>query len=109
MVAADRFKTPYRNKTRGSQNNFQDKLIVKMKLSCFFIASACAQGDLFADDMLKSDFYGPISDEYQVKVPKPNDAQCCSTLKVNISPYFHASFTPISHHFPPDPNGLTDL
>ena len=53
-----------------------------MKLSCFFVASACAQVDLFADDMLKSDFYGPISDEYQVKVPKPNDVECCSTLKV---------------------------
>ena len=66
-----------------------------MKLSCFFIASACAQGDLFADDMLKSDFYGPISDEYQVKVPKPNDAQCCSTLKVIISPYFHTDLTRI--------------
>jgi len=53
-----------------------------MKLSCFFIASACAQGDLFADDMLKSDFYGPISDEFQVKVQKPNDVECCSTLKL---------------------------
>ena len=65
---------------------FQDKLIAKMKLSCFFIASASAQIDLFADDMLKSDFYGPISDEYQVKVQKPNDVQCCSTLKVNFRP-----------------------
>ena len=65
---------------------FQDKLIAKMKLSCFFIASASAQIDLFADDMLKSDFYGPISDEYQVKVQKPNDVQCCSTLKVIFRP-----------------------
>ena len=65
---------------------FQDKLIAKMKLSCFLIASASAQVDLFADDMLKSDFYGPISDEYQVKVQKPNDVQCCSTLKVIFWP-----------------------
>lgn len=61
-----------------------------MKLSCFFIASACAQGDLFADDMLKSDFYGPISDEFQVKVQKPNDVECCSTLKVIFQPIFRS-------------------
>lgn len=45
------------------------------------IASTFGQ-DLFADDMLKSDFYGPISDEFQVKVAKPNDTECCSTLKL---------------------------
>ena len=68
-----------------------------MKLSCFFIASASAQIDLFADDMLKSDFYGPISDEYQVKVQKPNDVQCCSTLKV----IFWTIFIPLAHFFGP--------
>lgn len=70
---------------------------MKMKLSCFFVASACAQVDLFADDMLKSDFYGPISDEYQVKVPKPNDVECCSTLKVIFHPiliHFQLHFVP---------------
>ena len=71
-----------------------------MKLSCFFVASACAQVDLFADDMLKSDFYGPISDEYQVKVPKPNDVECCSTLKVIFYPIL-INFHPILPNFEP--------
>lgn len=53
-----------------------------MKLSCLFVCAAFAQDDLYSDDLLKSDFYGPIEDTSYVAGPVPNVDTCCQTLKL---------------------------
>jgi len=61
-----------------------------MKLSlCMIAASTSVQAqaiDPYVDEILKSDFYGPILDEMKLgNVAVSPTQNCCTTIKVNKS------------------------
>ena len=60
-----------------------------MKLSLCMIAASTVQAqanDPYVDEILKSDFYGPILDEMKLADAAVSPAQtCCTTIKVNES------------------------
>ena len=64
----------------------RDKLIAKMKLSLCMIAASTVQAqanDPYVDEILKSDFYGPILDEMKLAETAVSPTQnCCTTIKV---------------------------
>lgn len=68
----------------------RDKLIAKMKLSLCMIATASttvtaqSAADPYVDEILKSDFYGPILDEMKLAddTVAPIADSCCATLKM---------------------------
>jgi len=53
-----------------------------MKLSTILVSCVLAQDDLYSDDLLKSDFYGPMDDSAYIAGPVPTIDTCCSTLKL---------------------------